>query len=74
MDLTALTAEQLDAHRVKVLNEQERRARLAGIPDQVAALATAYRDAGGDAADLAPRLEPTPPVEPDTSSDVVDEG
>lgn len=48
MDLTTLTDEQLDAHRVAVLTEQERRANLAAIPNQIRDLARAYRDGGGD--------------------------
>lgn len=52
MDLTTLTDEQLDAHRIDVLTEQERRANLAAIPEQVADLATKYRDGGGNPDDL----------------------
>lgn len=48
MDLIALTDEELDEHRRAVLIEQERRANLSQIPEQVAALAKVYRDGGGD--------------------------
>ena len=48
LDLTTLTDEQLDDHRRDVLTEQERRANLAQIPDQIAAMAKTYRDGGGD--------------------------
>lgn len=48
MDLTTLTDEQLDARRIAVLTEQERRANLALIPEQIAAMAKTYRDGGGD--------------------------
>lgn len=40
--------EALDEHRRAILCEQERRANLAAIPDQVRALAQTYRDGGGD--------------------------
>lgn len=48
MDLRNLTDEQLDAHRVAVLNEQERRQRIEDTPEQVAALAAAFEKDGGD--------------------------
>ena len=56
MDLTTLTDEQLDAHRLDVLNEMERRANLAAIPAQVTQLAQTYTAAGGDPADLTAAL------------------
>ena len=52
MDLTTLTDKQLDAHRVEVACEQERRARLAAIPEQVTAAAEAWREAGRDPQEL----------------------
>ncbi|MGP6170635.1 hypothetical protein ACTU6V_05440 [Microbacterium sp. A204] len=52
MDLTELTDEDLDQHRLDVLNELERRANLAAIPSQVAQLAQTYTAAGGNPADL----------------------
>ena len=48
MDLTKLTDEDLDALRVAVLTEQERRARIASLPEQIAAMRADYLDAGGD--------------------------
>ena len=48
MDLTTLTDEQLDEHRRAVLTEQERRANLAAIPEQIEQLAKVYREGGGD--------------------------
>lgn len=48
INLPTLTDEDLDTLRIGVLTEQERRQRMAAIPAQVAALATAYRDGGGD--------------------------
>lgn len=48
MDLTQLTDEQLDEHRRAVLMEQERRANLAAIPEQINALRDKYLAAGGD--------------------------
>ena len=47
MDFTALTDEQLDQHRIDVLNEIERRQRLAQAPAQVAQIARSYIEDGG---------------------------
>lgn len=51
-DLTAYyrdySDESLNDHRRAILCEQERRANLAAIPDQVRALAQTYREGGGD--------------------------
>ena len=47
MDFTALTDEQLDEHRIDVLNEIERRQRLAQAPAQVAQIARSYIEDGG---------------------------
>lgn len=52
MDLTNLTDADLDSHRVEVAREQERRARLAAIPEQVAAATEAWREAGRDPQEL----------------------
>jgi hypothetical protein len=52
MDYTTLTDEELDEHRIMVLSEQERRARLAAAPEQARVLAAAYEADGGDPADL----------------------
>lgn len=54
MDLTTLTDEQLDARRVAVLTEQERRQRLEQLPEQIAGMA---RDAVAAGADPAALLE-----------------
>lgn len=48
--LTEMTDEELDALRVRVLTEQERRANLSHIPDQVADLCRTYKEGGGDVA------------------------
>lgn len=58
MDLKALTAGELDALRIDVLTEQERRVNLAAIPAQIEALAKVYRDGGGDEAALQDALTP----------------
>ena len=58
MDLTTLTDEALDAHRRAVLTEQERRANLAVIPEQIKELAEKFRDGGGDEQALADALTP----------------
>lgn len=48
MDLSALTDTELSDHLNAVLAEQERRAALATIPAQVAALSATYQAGGGD--------------------------
>ncbi|MEX8058565.1 hypothetical protein [Microbacterium sp. 16-032] len=50
MDLKALSIEELEAHLNAVLNEQERRARLARVPEQVAQMTAQYVADGGDKA------------------------
>lgn len=49
-ELATLSDEELDALRVRVLSEQERRADLATIPTQILTLAEQYRAGGGDPA------------------------
>lgn len=58
MDLTTLDDEALDALRVQVLTEQERRANLAAIPEQIRDLAGKYRAGGGDEEALQDALTP----------------
>lgn len=53
MDLTALSAEELDTLRVDLANECERRQRLASAAETVATIASRYVEDGGDPADLA---------------------
>lgn len=48
MELSNMTDEQLEAQRIAVLVEQERRNRIADMPDQLAQLAREYIAAGGD--------------------------
>lgn len=48
----------LDEHRLAILTEQERRANLAAIPEQIAAMAQVYRDGGGDEQTLTDALTP----------------
>ena len=52
IDLTKLPDEELDALRVKILTEQERRANLAQIPATIQELATKYTEGGGDRDEL----------------------
>ena len=52
IDLTKLPDEELDALRVKILTEQERRANLAQIPATIQELATKYTEGGGDREEL----------------------
>lgn len=56
MDLKTLSDEQLDAHRVAVLTEQERRAKLAQLPDQLADMARDAATAGCDRDELLERV------------------
>lgn len=49
-DLTTCTGDELEATRLAVLAEQERRQRLAEIPQQITALAERYVQDGGDPA------------------------
>ena len=58
MDLKALTDTELDDLRRAVLMEQERRANLAAIPEQIKELAEKFRDGGGDEQALADALAP----------------
>lgn len=56
MDLTTLTDEQLDDHRRAVLVEQERRVKLAQLPDQLADMARDAAAAGCDRDELIERV------------------
>lgn len=56
MDLTTLTDDQLDTRRVAVLTEQERRAKLAQLPDQLATMARDAADAGCNPDELLERV------------------
>ena len=58
MDLTALSAGDLDQLREDVASEQERRRNLARIPDAIADLARAYAASGGDCAELVEAVQP----------------
>ncbi|KAB1647458.1 hypothetical protein F8O06_02660 [Pseudoclavibacter sp. CFCC 14310] len=57
MDLKTLTDEELAQHRIDVLTEQERRANLAEIPQQVAQLAQTFTAGGGDRAVLTAAID-----------------
>ena len=48
MDYKKMTDEQLDEARQAILIEQERRANLAQIPEQIQELAAKYKEGGGD--------------------------
>lgn len=52
MNLSALTDTELSDHLNAVLAEQERRAALASIPTQVAALSVTYQAGGGSVVTL----------------------
>lgn len=67
MDLTTLSDEQLDARRVAVLTEQERRRKLADLPDDLAAMARDAVAAGCSPDDLLDRL--TDALEPAPTTD-----
>lgn len=57
MNLTELTDEELDQLRVDTLNEQERRANLSAIPQQIKNLTDKYVQGGGDKSDLTDMIE-----------------
>ena len=59
MDLRTLTDDELEQHRVDVLTEQERRARLANAPPQISQIATAFIADGGDISTLTDALSGT---------------
>lgn len=52
MDYKTLSDEQLDEARTAILIEQERRANLARIPEQVTELVAKYAEGGGDREEL----------------------
>lgn len=52
MDLKELSDEELRAHLNEVINEQERRQRLAALPKQMAEMAARFVEDGGDRAEL----------------------
>lgn len=58
MNLTTLTDEELDLHRIVVVNEVERRSNLAAIPAQVSVLAEQFIAAGGEQALLDAAIVP----------------
>lgn len=57
MDVSTYTDDELESLRVAVATEQERRANLAAIPEQIALLARTFRDGGGDEGDLTAALD-----------------
>ena len=57
MDLTTLTDEELDELRRDVLTEQERRTKIANLPDQLADMTRDALAAGCDADDLRTRVD-----------------
>lgn len=57
-DFSNYDDEKLEDARLAILNEKERRDRLASTPAQVANLVNRYVEDGGDRADLAAALEP----------------
>lgn len=66
MDLHAITDGDLDQLRRDVLFEQERRANLNLIPEQIASLARTYRAGGGDEQALTDALDPVQAAALDT--------
>lgn len=62
-DFTDYDDEKLEAARITILAELERRQRLASAPSEVAAMAARYIQDGGDPADLVAAIPPAPPVQ-----------
>lgn len=57
IQLTTLTDDELDAHRIAVLTEQERRRKVAALPDDLAAMARDAVAAGCDPEELRARVD-----------------
>lgn len=57
MDYSTLTDEQLDQQRIKIITEQERRMKLAQLPDQLAAMTRDAVAAGCDPATIRDRVD-----------------
>lgn len=76
LNLMEMTDTELNDTRLAVLDEQERRQRLADIPSQIKQLATTYEQSGGDRAalanELAPEPVPTSDLPADNDSAIVD--
>lgn len=68
MDLTTLTDEELDALRIELATELERRDRIKGIPAMIADLTRNFENSGGkiekleEAFENAKRPRPVPPA------------
>lgn len=71
MDLHSLSDEELAAHLNAVLNEQERRARLARVPEQVAQMTAQFVADGGDRAALLEAVSTAERVSEDAALPVV---
>lgn len=57
-DLTVLSDEEFEEHRLHVLNEQERRQRLADAPAQAAEIVRRYAEDGGNVTTLIEAITP----------------
>ena len=58
MDFTTATDADLDADRISIITEQERRAKLVAIPVEVARLTKQYRELGGDQDEIDAAIAP----------------
>lgn len=67
MDLTTLSDDQLDARRIAALTEQERRQRVAQLPDQLAGMARDAAAAGCDPDALLERVTDALTTEQETA-------
>lgn len=68
-DVTTLTTDELSDLLNAVINEQERRQRLAATPQRLYDEAQRFIDDGGDPAAIVLPTEPTPQIEGETSGD-----
>lgn len=65
MELTTLTDEQLEEHRVSLLAELDRRNKLRDIPNDIRKLAQDFESLGGSRTDLIAKIEePTDELAP----------
>ncbi|WP_105033480.1 hypothetical protein [Cryobacterium aureum] len=67
MELTTLTDDELNTHRIEVTAEQERRAALKAIPALVATPAAKFFAFGGEQANLDAAITPTTEQPPTTA-------
>lgn len=56
IDYTKLTKEEFEQHAQALYSEQDRRAKLVSIPEEVKRLSNSFEDIGGDKAELVAKV------------------